>query len=370
MKKNTPIAFFAILLGYFYGWGIRIEKMKVNNINIRIDRDHLIIWVIFWVVDYLFSLAISIGGGREIVITQYIFNAIISTVYFYICVFVIIIPYSSKSILFLILLLGSLITGFCFIKMGIENVFRTNFYITQIEKNGRFLAYFSYEVWRFSTMTFYAYAYWYYLKSIQEEKQRRHTEEKLLKAEIDFLKAQINPHFVFNTLNFVYNDVTKTNPTSGDAILSLTKLMRYSVESTKSEHSTVAKELEAIGEYIHLQRIRFGESLALNYTQSGSLLFFSLPPLVLLSIIENAFKYGIHDDYSDPIVIDIKVSSQGLGFLCRNKKRMDFQDKETTAVGNKNIKRRLEVAYPDNSVFKTQDSETHFEVLLDIKWKV
>ena len=258
----------------------------------------------------------------------------------------------------------------CFVKYYIELFIATEYIKDIVYIRKQPWSYVGLDVWRFTSATFYSFAYWYYLKSIQEEKQRRHTEEKLLKAEIDFLKAQINPHFVFNTLNFVYNDVTKTNPTSGDAILSLTKLMRYSVESTKSEHSTVAKELEAIGEYIRLQKIRFGESLALNYTQSGNLLFFTLFPLVLLSIIENAFKYGVHDDHSDPIVIDIKVSSLGLSFLCRNKKRMDFQDKETTAVGNKNIKRRLEMSYPDNSVFKTQDSETHFEVLLDIKWKV
>jgi two-component system LytT family sensor kinase len=342
--------------------------MSTYRFNKQVGITHSVIWISFWAIDFLFVYAMRWKQGVAIV--PYFFTALTSVIYFYTCTFFIILPrYKNNKVVSLFSIM-ILVLVFAFGKFIVEKTLHTDYFDTLVVKNKQVVSYLSLELWRFTTMTFYAFAYWYYLKSIQEEKQRRHTEEKLLKAEIDFLKAQINPHFVFNTLNFVYNDVTKTNPTSGDAILSLTKLMRYSVESTKSEHSTVAKELEAIGEYIHLQKIRFGESLALNYTQSGSLLFFSLPPLVLLSLIENAFKYGIHDDYSDPIVIDIKVSSQGLGFLCRNKKRMDFQDKETTAVGNKNIKRRLEMAYPDNFVFRTQDSQTHFEVLLDIKWRV
>ncbi|MCD8540419.1 MAG: histidine kinase [Leadbetterella sp.] len=166
----------------------------------------------------------------------------------------------------------------------------------------------------------------------------------------------------------MYNEVADLNSRSGEAILSLTRLMRYSVESTRNELNTVEKELEAIEEYLKLQQLRFGDRLALKYSRHGRLLFFSVPSLVLISLVENAFKYGIQDDPADPIELDVRVDSSQLTFRCRNKKRLYFTDKETTAVGLTNIRRRLEIAFPDHFELKIKDSTDYFEVNLEISW--
>ena len=144
--------------------------------------------------------------------------------------------------------------------------------------------------------------------------------------------------------------------------------MRYSVESTKNEKSSLVKEIEAISEYINLQSIRFGNNLYVNFTQGGVILFFSIPPLILVSLVENAFKYGIHDDPEHPIEIDVKVSHVGLTFLCKNKKRLDFVDRETTSVGLENVRRRLEMAFPERFTLNTTNSNFFYEVNLDILW--
>lgn len=334
-----------------------INKEKIIN--------QAIIWIAFWTTDFLFTYAFQ---QWKTAVIPFIFNSLTNTIYFYICVFLIILPTfpKSKTLTFTAILI--LLLTFVFTKMGIEWSLKTDNYITIVEKKGTILPYISFEFWRYSYMTFFSFAYWYYIKSIREEKLRRITEEKLFETEIAFLKAQINPHFLFNTLNFVYNDVAGLSSRSGEAILSLTRLMRYSVESTKNEQTTVEKELEGVEEYLKLQKLRFGERLALTYSRHGNLFFFSIPPLVLMSLVENAFKYGIQDEVSDPIEIEVRVDARGLTFRCRNKKRLDFVDHETTAVGLTNIRRRLEMAFSNHFDLKTVDSTTHFEVDLQIIW--
>lgn len=327
----------------------------------------IIIWIAFWTTDFLFTYGYQFGRTA---VVPFIFNSLTNTLYFYVCVFYIILPNFSKSRTLTFAGILILLLSFISVKIGIERFLETDYYFKNIEKKGTLIPYVSFELWRYSYMTFFSFAYWYYIKSIREEKLRRITEEKLFETEIAFLKAQINPHFLFNTLNFVYNDVAQLSSRSGEAILSLTRLMRYSVESTVDDQTTVEKELEAVEEYLKLQKLRFGDRLSLKYTRQGNLFFFSLPPLVLISLVENAFKYGIQDDPEDPVTIEVRVDSAGMSFLCRNRKRLDFIDTETTAVGHTNIRRRLEMAFPGHFKLEIQQSTTHFEVNLKIIWKV
>ncbi len=341
--------------------------MKWDITNKRKEKiiGQIIIWVTFWATDFLFTYGYQ-RGSTEIV--PFVLNALTNTIYFYVCVFFVILPNFSKSKVLTFIYIFALLMTFLLAKMEIEKILETDNYSPLIEKKGTVIPYISFELWRYSYMTFFSFAYWYYIKSIREEKLRRITEEKLFESEIAFLKAQINPHFLFNTLNFVYNDVAGLSSRSGEAILSLTRLMRYSVESTMNEQTTVEKELEAVEEYLGLQKLRFGERLALEYTREGTVFFFSFPPLVLISLVENAFKYGVQDEHNDPICIRVRVDSCGLTFSCRNKKRTDFMDMETTGVGHTNIKRRLEMAYGQDFDLDTRESDTHFEVDLEVIW--
>lgn len=324
--------------------------------NKKTIQYHIIWWCIFYIVDYFFAFFIN----ESISTLRYIANVFFVTIWFYIATYAIFLP-SLPHIFRTVLKLIPFLSIFILLKFGFDVAIG-------FVQEGKYKTSFFYELWRFSTMSFYAFAYWIYIESLKEQKLRRETEAKLLKSEIDFLKAQINPHFLFNTLNFVYNDISKLSRKSGESILLLTKLMRYSVESTKSEQSTVGKEIQAIEEYINLQALRFGDKLSVEYTKKGSLFLFTLPPLILLSIVENAFKYGVIDDPENPIVIEIDVSRKALHFSCKNNVRLDFHDKETTSVGLSNIKRRLEMTYGENFELVTDNNEKVFEVDLKINW--
>lgn len=324
--------------------------------NKKAIRYHITWWWVFYTIDYFFAFFTN----DILSPLRYIENVFFVTIWFYIATYAIFLPslpHFFRTVLKLILFLSI----FIMLKLGFDVAIG-------FVQEGKYKTSFFYELWRFSTMSFYAFAYWIYLQSLKEQKLRRETEAKLLKSEIGFLKAQINPHFLFNTLNFVYNDVSNVSTRSGEAIMSLTKMMRYSVESTTTDKSSLSKETEGIEEYLKLQRLRFGDNLMLSYVKSGNFMLYAFPPLVLLSIIENAFKYGVIDDAQNPIDINLSVNQDRLSFRCQNKKRMDFIDKETTAVGLANIEKRLEIAYNTHFDLRIHDDTEIYEVLLTVNW--
>ncbi len=302
---------------------------------------HTVAWAIFYIVDFGFLYIIRNG---DLKILEYISNIAFNTLYFYVIVYFLGNPFKQNKIgqimfyVFLILI-ASVFSKYIFdiyiLKSpGAKDVFNENKF-----------SYFGYEVWRLVTMTFYAFAYLTYIKNLESQKIIQDTERKLLITEIAFLKAQINPHFLFNTLNFVYQDVCSISPNSGDTILNLADMMRYSVRSTKMDFAPLINEVEAIDKYIYLQRKRFGDEMYIDFHKIGNINQPQIPPLILLSLVENAFKYGVYFEKENPIEIILEVTENELVFNCSNKIRENYKETETNAVGITNIRRRLEISY-------------------------
>ncbi len=329
-------------------------------------KQHAIGWGIFYLVDFFFLVATNDEVNRSTIIYY------ISTVFFYILSFYAVVSLFIKNLpqrkgkamilAFLVLISVS------FLKV-LWNIYILEFQgsIDRVARSP--INAYALELWRFSTSILYAFAYWIYLQRIKEQKRRVDIEKQLHKAEIDFLKAQINPHFLFNTLNFVYYDISAISKNSGQAIMGLTKLLRYTVESSKSELTVLKKEIDAIEEYLALQRIRFREKLQVRFKREGMFMFLAFPPLILMSLVENAFKYGIIDDPNNPIDIELNANPEYLYFRCSNLIRLDFKDKETTAVGVDNIIRRMDIFYDDQYDININQTEKSFEVILNVRWK-
>ncbi len=327
---------------------------------------HLLGWGVFYLIDFLFVIGIreDVGGQFVLVFLSTIF-------YFVLCFYTIVsvyVKYLPQKRIHAGLIALALILTFSLINV-LWDVFVIKYQRSLEGYDNSFYSLYLLELWRFSTSALYAFAYWIYLQRIKEQKLRVQTEKQLHKAELDFLKAQINPHFLFNTLNFVYGDVVSKSERAGSAILGLTNLLRYTVESTKSEQSNLKKEVDAIEEFLKLQRVRFGKRVNVTFTKNGLFPFFAMPPLVLMSLVENAFKYGVLDDPENPIEISLDVEKEGLQFGCINKVRQDFTDKETTAVGIANIKRRLDLVYKENYDLIVNNSGDIYEVILTVSWK-
>jgi len=183
---------------------------------------------------------------------------------------------------------------------------------------------------------------------------QRDLENQRLTAELAFLKSQINPHFLFNSLNSIYSLAYQKSDTTPEAILKLSEIMRYMLYESNDNKVDLAKELQYLQNYIDLQKIRFGNKAFVEFKITGEVGNQKIVPLLLIAFIENAFKHGVASDPSAPIRLFINLDGANLYFYTENKKHMNNRDLEG-GIGLQNVKRRLDLLYPGKYKLDIQD---------------
>ncbi|RFM34832.1 sensor histidine kinase [Chitinophaga silvisoli] len=193
----------------------------------------------------------------------------------------------------------------------------------------------------------------------------KQAEQEKLNAELSYLKAQINPHFLFNVLNSIYSLAVVKSDETPTAVIKLSGMMRYVLNDASHHMVPLSREVDYIRDYIELQRIRFGASLPLTYTVNGTPSGQLIAPLILISFVENAFKYGINAAEDAEIKIDIRIDEQTLQFQVFNKK-VSFNDipAGSSGLGIENTKKRLELLYSGRHTLDITDAADHFSVSL------
>jgi two-component system, LytTR family, sensor kinase len=186
------------------------------------------------------------------------------------------------------------------------------------------------------------------------ERIQRDLENQRLIAELAFLKSQINPHFLFNSLNSIYSLAYQKSDTTPEAILKLSEIMRYMLYESNDTKVDLAKELQYLQNYIDLQKIRFGNKAFVDFRITGEVGAQKIVPLLLIAFIENAFKHGVANDPNMPIRLMINLDGTNLYFYMENKKHMNNRDIEG-GVGLNNVQRRLELLYPGKYKLDIQD---------------
>ena len=194
-------------------------------------------------------------------------------------------------------------------------------------------------------------------------------EKEKLETELKFLKAQINPHFLFNTLNNLYSSVVTNSPHAPDMIMKLSGILDYVLYKSQNESVPLSEEVATIENFIGLEKIRYGERLQVDFEKEGNLAA-SISPLILLSIVENAFKHGASGDIDSP-KIRINISNNNDEIYCQvwNTKTNyvgELNDEYKKGIGLSNIKRQLNLIYPERYDLKISDRENDFEVSLKI----
>lgn len=186
-----------------------------------------------------------------------------------------------------------------------------------------------------------------------------------MQTELKFLKAQINPHFLFNTLNNIYGLAIKKSDDTPEAILKLSKIMRYNIFESAKETVPIAKEIENIQDFIAIQRIRH-KDLNLNFIHAVDEPFKEISPLILLQFVENAFKYGASESISDSfITIELLLNEHQLKYTVSNS--IDERNHiESTKIGLYNINRQLELLYPKKYFLETKKDNNVYTVFLNI----
>jgi two-component system LytT family sensor kinase len=202
----------------------------------------------------------------------------------------------------------------------------------------------------------------------QDEKRNREIEKENIATELTFLKQQINPHFLFNALNSIYSMTINTSDQASDTILKLSSILRYMLYETEHPLVNLRDEISVIDDYIELQKLRVPHNVSVYFKVTGHQGNQQIAPLLLMPLIENAFKYGI-DNVSEVFIdIQITIENDNLELAVKNRIiRTDHCNGIDSGIGIKNILRRLELLYPDNYHFETEQTNGIFSVILRLK---
>ncbi len=183
-------------------------------------------------------------------------------------------------------------------------------------------------------------------------------------AELSFLKAQINPHFLFNTLNNIYSLAVTKNENVTDAIMKLSNIMRYVTDDVNEEFVSLEKEVDAISDYISLQRLRLGKKATIDFIAEGNISAKKIAPLILMPFVENVFKHGISNASASDIVIKLTASDKEIIFYTANKLFATPRNTDRTGIGVSNTKKRLEQIYPNKYLLEIASQNGLFTVRL------
>ena len=201
--------------------------------------------------------------------------------------------------------------------------------------------------------------------------QQRMTEVAKEKAEteLNFLKSQINPHFLFNSLNSVYFLINKDNAEARGALHKFSEMLRYQLYEMNGDHIPVEKEITYLKDYVVLQQLRKDEKYSVQFNCSPDVKGFLIEPLLLIPFVENAFKHISHNsDNSNFVKMDMSRSNGALLFTVENSKEPGLQRSEKKGgIGLANVKRRLELLYPGKHELNIEETDKTFLVKLNLQ---
>jgi hypothetical protein len=187
-------------------------------------------------------------------------------------------------------------------------------------------------------------------------------------AELQLLKAQVHPHFLFNTLNNIYSFSLTKPPLAGDLIEKLSDILRYMILEGQRPFVPLTKELQLIQDYISLEKVRYGDRLDIAVNISGTCDGKFIAPLLMIPFVENSFKHGSSKMLKDPKVkLSITIERDQLTFdLCNNKPTNQDQQNGKGGIGLKNTEKRLQLLYPNKHLLKIDARDDTFSVKINI----
>lgn len=196
----------------------------------------------------------------------------------------------------------------------------------------------------------------------------RQSEQEKATAELSFLKAQINPHFLFNTLNSIYSLAYMKSEQTASAIVKLSALMRHVITDAQRDEVPLTQEVEYISNYIELQKLRLTESTKVEFIVTGETAGKSVAPLIFLPFIENAFKYGSNPEHGSRIEIRLQVRPTSVLLEATNS-IVNTTDVSSEGIGIGNAIERLQLIYPGHHLLKIRHDANEYSVSLHIELK-
>lgn len=334
----------------------------------RYRFDHVLFWVItigFHIYTKAY-LADFVGWGQfilEIIVRNALLAIIIYANFEYL------IPVFAQSKKFLLYALG-LIVCFAFYVL-VKNTH--DYYLTAFTGKP-VLPFWRYSFYNFSIAMFYmAFSLALFLSKewyFQRERLRQLEMEKL-NTELEYLKSQINPHFLFNSLNTIFFQIDKTNHEARNTLTKFSDMLRFQLYECNGHEMALEREIHYLRNYVDLQRLRRDDKYKIEFNTSGDSRMFKCAPLLLMPLVENAFKYLSHfPEGNNRVSITIHNDDETMVAKIRNTKEIRVTQKDVGGIGLKNLRRRLELQYPNRHELDINDGRTEFEVTLRITKQV
>lgn len=204
---------------------------------------------------------------------------------------------------------------------------------------------------------------------LQISRKLKQAESDKLSTELAYLKSQINPHFLFNTLNTIYSlAISKSNNTA-DAVVKLSNMMRYVLNDASREWVSLEQEISYITNYIELQKMRFENSVEIAFDVDGDSDGKIIAPLLIIPFVENAFKYGINAEQNSSIIIRISIKHSMLQLFVSNNK-VDYVESsmDSHGIGIENTKSRLNILYPNTHILSIENNANSYDVSLILQF--
>jgi sensor histidine kinase YesM len=328
-----------------------------------------IFWhTVFWASVISFFVFIAHNGGKstmQMLFIVFVVFGVVNIGLFYLN-YLVLIPHfldKKKYKLYALYVISAIIlVGLC--KYGLAVAFKPITYVRMHKPIG---------FWQYAFSTTFTSIIFIFLSTVLKftvdwflnERIQRDLENQRLSAELSFLKSQINPHFLFNSLNSIYSLAYQKSDTTPEAILKLSEIMRYMLYECNDNKVELAKELQYLHNYIDLQKIRFGNKAFIDFEVNGEITNQYIVPLLLISFIENAFKHGIANDPIMPISLKINIEDGNLYFFIQNKKHSHNRD-ASGGIGLMNVKRRLDLLYPGKYNLNIRDEADTYTVQLSL----
>ncbi len=220
--------------------------------------------------------------------------------------------------------------------------------------------------WHISTIMFITAGIKILKDTYQGQQVNQQLEKEKLENELKFLKAQVNPHFFFNTLNSLYALILDKSDQAAEMLLKLSDLMHYMLYDTVQDKVALSKEVTYLSNYLELEKMRYGDELNVVFRVHGQIEEVHIVPMILIPLVENAFKHGLRNPQENAY-IKIELSCEGsvIKFKVENSiPQLVTISQEDGGIGLKNLKRRLELLYKDQHELQLKKEATRYKALL------
>ncbi|MBD1365306.1 histidine kinase [Mucilaginibacter sp. ZT4R22] len=212
----------------------------------------------------------------------------------------------------------------------------------------------------------YGMAYFFAENWYKNNRRHQELQKEKLSTELAFLRSQVNPHFLFNTINDIYALTYQKSDQAPEALLKLSVMLRYMLRDGNEDFMPLNREVEYLENAIALQRIGAKGVAYINFTQEGYIGDQPVASLLFIAFVENAFKHGVLNEPASPVEIYLHADNLGIIFNVRNKKNKGLKDIRG-GIGLSNVQRRLQLIYPDRHQLTVSDSADFYEVNLILK---